>query len=226
MKSTLKWLYKVQKKKKGYVIALTLIQAVTGGAGVLYALLLRNIVDSAVTRELVSFRQNVICLAALVLILIGVGAIVRWLHEQARADIENLFKKRLADTILRKDYAAISAVHSGEWMTRLTSDTSLVAGGYVDLLPGLVSTVIRLMSALIMIIALDRWFALILIPGGILMVILTWVFRGILKRLHKNIQESDGRLRTFLQERISSLMIVKAFSAEAQSSAGAWEKHR
>ena len=100
----------------------------------------------------------------------------------------------------------------------------LVAGGYVDLLPGLVSTVIRLMSALIMIIALDRWFALILIPGGILMVILTWVFRGILKRLHKNIQESDGRLRTFLQERISSLMIVKAFSAEAQSSADAWEK--
>ena len=226
MKSTLKWLYNVSKKKKGYVIALTLIQAVTGGAGVLYALLLRNIVDSAVTRELVSFRQNVICLAALVLILIGVGAIVRWLHEQARADIENLFKKRLADTILRKDYAAISAVHSGEWMTRLTSDTSLVAGGYVDLLPGLVSTVIRLMSALIMIIALDRWFALILIPGGILMVILTWVFRGILKRLHKNIQESDGRLRTFLQERISSLMIVKAFSAEAQSSAGAWEKMR
>ena len=167
MKSTLKWLYNVPKKKKGYVIALTLIQAMTGGAGVLYALLLRNIVDSAVTRELVSFRQNVICLAALVLILIGVGAIVRWLHEQARADIENLFKKRLADMILRKDYAAISAVHSGEWMTRLTSDTSLVAGGYVDLLPGLVSTVIRLMSALIMIIALDRWFALILIPGGI-----------------------------------------------------------
>ena len=224
MRSTLKWFYTVPGKKNGYVLALTLIQAVTGGAGVLYALLLRNIVDSAVARDPVSFRQNVITLATLVLILLGVGAVVRWLSEQARTDIENLFKKRLADTILRKDYASVSAVHSGEWMTRLTSDTSVVAGGYVDLLPGLVGTVIRLISALIMIIALDRWFAVILIPGGILMVILTWVFRGILKRLHKNIQESDGRLRTFLQERISSLMIVKAFSAEAQSSAGAWEK--
>lgn len=206
------------------MLALTLIQAVTGSAGVLYALLLRNIVDSAVARDLSFFRQNVIYLAALVLILLGVGALVRWLHEQARADIENLFKQRLMDTLLRKDYAAVSDVHSGEWMTRLTSDTSVVAGGYVDLLPGLVGTVVRLISALIMIIALDRWFAYILVPGGILLVILTAMFRGILKRLHKDIQESDGRLRSFLQERISSLMVIKAFSAEKQTSEGAWDK--
>ena len=140
MRSTLKWLYTIPGKKKGYVLVLALLQAVTGGAGVLYALLLRNIVDSAVARNLSSFRQNVIWLAALVLILLGVEALVRWLHEQARADIENLFKRRLTDTLLCKDYAAVSAVHSGEWMTRLTSDTSVVAGGYVDLLPGLVGT--------------------------------------------------------------------------------------
>ena len=35
MRSTLKWLYTVLRKKNGYVLALTLIQAVTGGAGVL-----------------------------------------------------------------------------------------------------------------------------------------------------------------------------------------------
>ena len=224
MQSTLKWLYIISGKKKGYVLALTLIQAVTGGAGVLYALLLRNIVDSAVARNLISFRQNVISLLILVVILLGVGVIVRWLSEQARTDFENLFKKRLVDTILRKDFASVSAVHSGEWMTRLTSDTAVVASGCTDLLPGLVGTVVRLVSALIMIIALDPWFAYILIPGGILLIILTWVFRGVLKRLHKNVQESDGRLRTFVQERIGSLMIVKAFSAEKQTGSDAWKK--
>lgn len=224
MRSTLKWIYTIPGKKRGYVPALIMIQAVTGGTGVLYALLLRNIVDSAVARDLFSFRQNVIRLAALVLVLLGVGAFVRRLYEQARTDIENLFKKRLTDTLLRKDYAAVTAVHSGEWMTRLTSDTSVVARGYVDLLPGLVGTVVRLICALIMIIALDRWFAYILVPGGIALVILTASFRGILKQLHKEIQESDGRLRSFLQERISSLMVIKAFSAEELTSDGAWEK--
>ena len=107
VQSTLKWLYIISGKKKGYVLALTLIQAVTGGAGGLYALLLRNIVDSAVARNLISFRQNVISLLILVVILLGVGVIVRWLSEQTRTDFENLFKKRLVDTILRKDFASL-----------------------------------------------------------------------------------------------------------------------
>ncbi len=224
MSKTILWLWQVPGRKKGAVLGLTLIQAVTGGAGVLYALLLRNIVDSAVTRSLPAFRQNVVFLVALVLVLLAIDAFLNWLYERTQADVENLLKKRLTDTILRKDYASVSALHSGEWMTRLTSDTSVVAGGYVDLLPGLAGTVIRLISALIMIIALDRWFAYVLIPGGAAMVILTWVFRGVLKRLHKNVQESDGQLRSFLQERIGSLMVIKAFSAEAQTGAGAWAK--
>ena len=224
MSKTIRWLWQVPGKKKGFVLALTLIQAVTGGAGVLYALLLRNIVDSAVARSLPAFRQNVIGLVALVLALMIIDAFLNWLYERTRTDLENLFKKRLTDTILRKEYASVSAVHSGEWMTRLTSDTSVVAEGYVDLLPGLTGTVIRLISALIMIIALDRWFAYVLIPGGAAMMILTWVFRGMLKRLHKNVQESDGRLRSFLQERIGSLLVIKAFSAEAQTDAGAGAK--
>ena len=80
---------------------------------------------------------------------------------------------------------------------------------------------IRLVSALFMIITLDPWFSCILIPGGILIIILTFGFRKLLKRLHKDIRESDGRLRIFLQERISSLMVIKAFQAEAETNEGA-----
>ena len=42
------WLWQVTGKKKYYVGALMLVQVLYGGSGVLYALLLRNIVDSAV----------------------------------------------------------------------------------------------------------------------------------------------------------------------------------
>ena len=34
--------------------------------------------------------------------------------------IESIFKQRLMDNILRKDYASVSAIHSGEWQNRLT----------------------------------------------------------------------------------------------------------
>ena len=216
--NTLRWLWKVSGKNKGYIAALTLVQAVQGGLGVLYALLLRNIVDSAVGKKAIEFRRHVLFIILLVLIQLAVAAVIRWLVELAKSDIENTFKQRLVDNILRRDYAAVSATHTAEWLNHITNDTTVVAGGAVDILPGLVGTVVRLVSALIMIIALDPWFGYILVPGGILLVFLTYLFRGALKRLHKNIQESDGRLRVYLQERLSSLMVIKSFVGEEQVS--------
>ena len=46
--NAIKWLWNVTGTKKFYVGALMLVQALHGASGVLYALLLRNIVDSAV----------------------------------------------------------------------------------------------------------------------------------------------------------------------------------
>ncbi len=218
MDNAVRWLWRVTGRKKGYVLALTLIQGVSGALGVLYALLLRNIVDSAVRHEVSAFWHNVALIVALVVLQISLSAVVRWLQELAKADIENRFKQRLMDNILRKEYSAVSATHTAEWLNRLTSDTTVVAGGIVEILPGLVGTVVRLVSAVVMVIALDRMFAVILVPGGIALCALTYAFRKVLKRLHKNIQESDGRLRIFLQERIGSLMMIKSFVAEAQTS--------
>lgn len=219
--STVRWLWRVTGKKKGYILALTLVQGIAGVIGVIYALLFRAIVDSAVGKDAAAFRHNVILIIGLVLVQLAINAVIRWLYELAKSDIENTFKQRLVDNFLQKDYTSVTATHTAEWLNRLTNDTTVVAGSAVEILPGLVGTVVRLASALIMIIALDRWFAYILIPGGIALMILTYAFRGVLKRLHKNIQESDGRLRVFLQERISSLMVIKAFTAEKQTSVGA-----
>ena len=226
---TISWLWQVTGRKKGYILALTLIQGAAGIIGVVYALIFRAIVDSAAGKDSVSFVHNVVLIIGLVLIQLTVNAVIRWLHELAKADLENTLKRRLLDNILHKEYDAVSSTHTAEWINRLTNDTTVVAGGAVEILPGLAGTVVRLISALVMIIALDSWFAYILVPGGIGMVILTYAFRGVLKRLHKNIQESDGQLRVFLQERISSLMVIKAFSAEKMTDEGAesaMEEHK
>ena len=52
----------------------------------------------------------------------------------------------------------------------------------------------------------------------------TYGFRRVLKRLHKRIQESDGRLRVFLQERIGSMMMIRSFAAEKSTQKQAEEK--
>lgn len=223
MNETTRWLLKAPGKKKGYVIVLTLLQAAAGSIGVFYALLLRNIVDSAVGKRPELLRHNVWLIIGLVALQLLVAAVIRWLRELAKSSLENTFKQRLLDNILRKDFGRVSAIHSAEWLNRLTDDTSLVAGAYVDILPGLGGMAVRLLSAFVMIIALDRWFLGVFVPGGLLLILCTWLFRRVLKRLHKRIRESDGRLRVFLQERISNLMLIKSYAAEPQTAGEAAE---
>ena len=130
--------------------------------------------------------------------------------------MENRFKHRLFSALLTGDYASVAAVHSGEWMNRLTSDTTVVAGGVTQIVPGLIGMLVRLLGAVTAILWLEPRFLYILLPGGAAMMLLTYAFRKILKRLHKKIQETDGALRVFLQERLESLVIVRTFAKEEQ----------
>lgn len=147
---------------------------------------------------------------------IVLSATGRFLSEYTSAAVENRFKHRLFSALLTGDYASVAAVHSGEWMNRLTSDTTVVAGGVTQIVPGLIGMLVRLLGAVAAILWLEPRFLYILLPGGAAMMLLTYAFRKILKRLHKRIQETDGALRVFLQERLESLVIVRTFAKEEQ----------
>ena len=214
--NTIKWLYAVPEKKKLYILMLMLVHALNGASGVLYALFLRNIVDSASFHDENKFWYFVICTIILVLFQVMIRAIIRWLNELSKSTFENIFKNRLMNNLLFKDYSNVSAIHSGEWLNRLTNDTVVVAENYVEILPGLVGMIVKLISAIVMLIILDWHFACILVPGGLILLLFTYLFRKVLKRLHKNVQEKDGKLRIFLQEHISSMLIVRSFAVEEE----------
>ena len=201
-------------KKKYGILILIVLQIIHGASGVLYALFLRSIVDCAVAKDQSGFWINVIYVTAVVAAQLALRAVLRWLNELSRADIENVFKLRLMDNLLKKDYLAVSAVHTGEWLNRLTNDTVVVANGFVEIVPGLSGMIVKMLSAMVMIIIIDSLFALILVPGAVVMVVLTYVFRKTLKKLHKNVQEKDGKLRIFLQESIGSMVMIRSFAGE------------
>lgn len=210
----LSWLCTVPGRKRMYILFLTVTEALYGASGVFYALLLRKIVDAASAKDGPLFCYGIVLILLLTAAQLGLRAVLLWLRELSRASFENLFKARLMGILLKKDYLRVSAVHSGEWLNRLTNDTVVVANSYVEIIPGLVGMSVKLVSALVMIIALEPRFAATLIPCGLIMVFFTLVFRRIMKSLHKIVQEADGKARIFLQERIGSMLMIRSFAAE------------
>ena len=228
-KNTLQWLSIAAGKAKLLVGVLVAVQAVLSVSSIAFAFVLRRIINMAVDGVQGGFWASLALLVGILLGQIVLSAVSRFLSEYTSAAVENRFKHRLFAALLTGNYASVTAVHSGEWMNRLTSDTTIIAGGVTQIVPGLIGMLVRLFGALAAILWLEPRFFWVLVPGGAAMLALTYGFRKILKRLHKNIQEADGILRVFLQERLESLLIVRTFAKEQQTAAQAdnlMEQHK
>ncbi len=213
-KATLAWLISVAKGKKRYVAILTLVQMILGASSMGYALFLSSLVNDAVAGNERGFLLYAALLVGLVLLQFTLRSVARILEEYCRASLENNLKRRLFECLLTKDYAAVTATHSGEWMNRMTSDAAVVANGMTQILPGLAGTLARMISSVVLLISFAPSFGTFFVVGGLFVVLLTWGFRKMMKRLHRQVQVADGELRVFLSERLGSLMILRAFGME------------
>ena len=211
---TFKYLKDISKDKRSYFFILIVVQILQGLSSVVFALLLRSVIDSAIAHDKTLLIRNISLFISLILLQIILSSLIRYYNELSKASLENASKSRLFKQILNRDYSYISSVHSAEWMNRLTSDTIVVSTGLTEIVPGILGMMAKLIGALIMIIFLEPRFIYVLLIGGVLMICLTTIFRNKLREFHKNMQEKDGDVRIFLQEHLHSLMIVKVFTKE------------
>lgn len=137
-------------------------------------------------------------------------------HAQAtiQGRLEMGFKSRFLSAVLKKDYQAVMAYHSGDLLNRLTSDVQAIANGVTSLLPTFSGLITKIVSAFWVLCMLDWRFSLIFALAGAAMFVVTRFFRRRLKALHKRVQETDGRVRSFLQELLSSFLVIRTFQVE------------
>lgn len=175
------------------------------------------------------FLKFVIILGLIMVGQIAARGVIRFLDEYVRSGMENVIKIRLYETILSRKYSAITAFHTGELLNRITNDAVVVADGFVQIIPGIIAMLVKLVGAAAVLFVLDYRFSVIFFAGGGLVLIFTTLFRRVMKKLHKDVQAADGVLRSYLSENLGSLMVLKTFGAERKSidtSKQYMDKHR
>ena len=206
------WLLKVVKGKKRYVAAETLLQVLFGLGYICYSLLFREMIDRAVEHNRPGFFRALSVLVVVAVLRILLRAGIRRMEEFSCAKLENTLKERLFGQLLSRSYADVTAVH-----TALTSDTVVVAGGIAQIIPNLGGMAVKMVGAFCVIMIMEPIFGVLVIPGGALLILVSYFVRPAIKRLHGEIQESDGQVRVLLQERLDNLLIVNAYSQQEQS---------
>lgn len=225
----LSWIFSVSGKLKFGMFFLVLLNSAISISAILFALALREAIDGAVAGNKIYFLKWAVILGLIMLAQIAARSVIRFLDEYVRSGMENVIKTRLYGTILSRKYSSITAFHTGELLNRITNDAVVVADGFVQIIPGIIGMLVKLIGAAAVLFVLDYRFSIIFFAGGALVLAFTAIFRRVMKRLHKDVQTADGILRSYLSENLTSLMVLKTFGAERKSieiSKQYMDKHR
>lgn len=126
-------------------------------------------------------------------------------------------RKQIYEKILNSHWMDVKRYHTGDLMTRLTSDAGNIADGMISTIPSIIQLFCELVLVFFMLFyysPLLAVFALLVAPVAALT---SWWLGRKLKQLQIKVQESESAYRSFLQESLANLLIVKAFANEEYS---------
>ena len=208
------WIHNHIKREIPLLVLLTVCNALFAVCTVGVALVMKAMLDAAQVGDKPRLLSAAGAFLVVLLLEILLRIAVKELTVRVSGKLEMRLKGGIYATILSREYAKIGAYHSGDLLTRLTADVTVVSDSVTTLLPTLVSILTQSIGAFAVLFTLDYRFALLLIGVGLCLFALTALFRGKFKRMHKAVQETDGRLRSYLQETIENLLAVQVFGVQ------------
>lgn len=213
-KTTLKWIYNQSKNQFFSIFLLIIGNAAFAVTGVVFALASRGVVDSATSGNLSQLIRHSLILLAIMLCQLMLRVACNYISVRVQARLEIQYKNHILKKIFGRDYMHISAYHSGEVLNRITSDVNVVRDAVTNILPNVVGLITRLALAFTILCFMDKTFAIVFGIAGISLLLIKNLFRNWLKEMHKKMQAADGQVRSFIQEIVSNLLVVKVFGVE------------
>lgn len=214
-KAVLKWILKICKSQIPTLVFLIAVNVIHGVTSVMFANFSKRVIDGATVMQNMNYViKFALALLGVVLLQMILSITRSCISERCKGRLEIILKRHLLDVIMKKDYSTVTSYHTGELQNRMFNDVGIVTNGFTTILPQSIFFGTKLISSLIYLIVIDKVFALVFLIGGCVVFSVTQLFRKQLKALHKRVQETEGKTRSFIQEIVSNLLVVKAFSVE------------
>lgn len=213
--AAIRWIFKIGKSQIPKVIVLLFTNALGAALSIYYANFSKHIINGATEyKDMHYVIRYAVYLLILIMVQLLLNLVGNSFSERCKGRLDMIFKKHMLQTVMKKDYSSVAAYHTGDLNNLLFNDVLVITENFTTLLPNVVFFVVKLLSAFIYLVVIDRVFALVFLIGGIFVFLFTRMFRKTLKRLHKQVQATEGKTRSFIQEAISNLLVVKTFVVE------------
>ena len=210
-----KWLAQYAKPYMGRITLMMCFNLIYTVVSLVMVTLTKRIIDNATEGN--PFVALIVGYLLLTLGLQVVSVISTLMNAMLTERFSFGIRKQIYEKIIRSHWMDVKKYHTGDLMTRLTSDAGNVADGIIGTIPSIVQLIIELLLVFFTLFNYSpmlAFFALLVAPVA---AVTSWWFGRKLKRLQVKVQESESAYRSFLQESLANLLIVKAFANEEYS---------
>ena len=205
------WIYEYARLYWKQMIFYTLL----GLAGTLVSL-----ISSLISRDMVDIitGQQAGLLARTFCLYIGfsvgnvlISQISNYFANKISISVDNAIKADIFEKMLLTDLESIQNYHTGDLLTRWSSDASNISSGVLNWIPNLVIYTVRFVSTFAVVFYHDPMFALLSLIG---MPVSMLMSKTLLRRMKGNNERSaamSAKMSGFNQEAFSNIQTIKAF---------------
>lgn len=201
------------KAQLGRIILSSFLSSLVSVIYIALALISKRIIDIAAGQAQGKLTHFGIAVIALILIQVICSALQSRLRVATSGRMAVLLRQKLYHTLFTKKLNAVNEYHTGDLLNRFSSDVDTVVNTASSLIPSVASIISKIVSGAVAVLIIDWKFAAGLICLGIAVPALCRLVGHKYRTLHKKHQESDGRVKSFLQESFANLRVIKSFSS-------------
>lgn len=137
-----------------------------------------------------------------------------WVRNILGIKAQNRMQQRMLDRILRSEWRGKEKRHSGDVLNRLEFDVNNVVNFLTETVPNTLSVLALFIGSFCYLFSMDPWLAAIIVFMLPVFILSSKVYVGHMRKLTRQVRNSDSKVQSILQETIQHRMLIKTMEKD------------
>ena len=205
------WIYQYARRYWKTMILYTVLGVTGTILSLVSSMISKNLVDIITGHEAGKLIQTFAAMIGFSVMNILVTQATNYASTYINLKVDAEIKNDIFSKMMVTDWESLTTYHTGDLVTRWSSDASNISGGILNWIPNLIIYTVKFISALAVVIYYDPTFAVFALLGIPFSALMS---RPLIRRMKKNNERSaamNAKLYGFNQETFSNIQTIKAF---------------
>ena len=212
------WLFRYIKRYRWSVVLYILLGIVATIMGLVVSVASKDLINAV--NAMPKVKEDIIRAAA-TMIGLAIGQIsfqscASWVTVNVNTKVTNEIRSEIFLKIMTAQWENLRDFHSGELLNRLEGDVGSVVSGVINFMPSLVTSGVRFVGALIIIMWYDPMMAVFALASAPILVFSSRPLMKFMRKYSEKTREINGKILSFNEEAFQNIQLVKAFNLTRQ----------